>query len=223
MTNELPEFLERPGCRERHLKRRCNNPLFGERAHVSTDELQQARQADDGERVEFYQTFQQVLEEISKLAGNVDSAVILELKQRVDRQYEQCCGLAGDNEQARQGLERLQQMIMQAIAQGAGDDPVAQKELADEAAARQLHSQLLQQVIVDDLLRPDTPLAAEDLLPSLLSEAPEGLAAALQMFDAEQLAHLFSAGESLLAGLEQQGVDTAVARERLDQIRSAGT
>lgn len=217
MDKETLHFDPQPGMRERQLQRRHLNPSFGVAAAVTPAELTEAQRGDAAERGEFYRNFQETLGEIAAFSGQVDSEKVLAAKQRVDQQYEQCRGLCGDNEKALAGLLRLQEMIMQAIRQGAGDDPTALKELGEEAAARQLHQQLLQHAIVGDLLRPDSVISENDLVPSLLSEPGAAVEAATNLFTPPQLDELVQKGERLLKELDDQATD--VAREALDILR----
>jgi len=214
-------FSANPGARERQLQRRHDNPLFGERGNVTNEELAEARNADTKERDEFYQEFQKILQEIAEFSGQVDSEKILEAKQKIDQMHEQACGLAGENQQVIDGLVRLQHMIMQAIAQGAQGDDKAAKELEEEAVARQLHQQLLQHKLVCDLLRPDTPVGQNDLAATILTADDEAIRAALVMFGAETLQALIESCETLLTRLEDQGIDTAEARGRMQILLDA--
>jgi len=135
--------------------------------------------------------------------------------------HEQACGLAGENQAAIEGLERLQSMIMQAISQGAQGDTKALEELEDEAAARALHQKLLQHKLVCDLLRPDTPIGPEELAPTILTSSDEAIQAAMVMFRPETLQALIESCETLLTRLEEQGTDTSDARRRMQILLEA--
>jgi hypothetical protein len=214
-------FSASPGARERQLQRRHDNPLFAERGNVTSGELDEARNADAQEREEFYQEFQKILQEIADFSGQVESEKILEAKQKIDQMHEQACGLAGENQQVVEGLVRLQAMIMQAIAHGAQGDSKAVKELEEEAAARELHQQLLQHKLVCDLLRPDTPIGRDELAATILTADEDSVRAALVMFQPDMLQSLIESCESLLAGLEGEGIDTTEARSRLQLLLDA--
>ena len=216
-------FSTNPGARERQLQRRHDNPLFAERGNVTSDELAQAQDADSQERDEFYKEFQTILQEIAEFSGQVESEKILEMKQKIDQMHEQACGLAGENQQVIDGLVRLQTMIMQAIAQGAQGDTKAVKELEEEAVARQLHQQLLQHKLVCDLLRPDTSIEQDDLAATILTADNDSIRAALVMFQPETLQALIESCETLLTRLEDQGIDTAEARSRMQLLLDART
>jgi len=214
---ETLTFSPQPGMRERQLQRRHGNPLFGKPVVVTGAQLGKAQREDTAEREQFYLDFQKTLEGIAAFSGNVDSEKVLAVKQNVDAQYEQCSGLCGDNAKALEGLVRLQEMMMQAIRAGAGDDPTAQAELEQEAVARHTHQQLLRFPIVGDLLRPDSAIGETELLPTLLSESLPAVEAAANLFTAPQLQELVEKGEQLL---EELGENTPEgARPALDVLR----
>ena len=80
---------------------------------------------------------------------------------------------------------------------------------------------LAEHPLVADLLAPDSPITAPELLPTLLCAESEALAAALQLFDPEQTRSLAEEGRDLLARLEQAGQPPPGARERLALIENA--
>ena len=64
----MPRFSELPGARERHLQRRCDNPLFPAAVRTVTQEqVTIARQEDVGE----LQSFQSELREVVERAVNL--------------------------------------------------------------------------------------------------------------------------------------------------------
>ena len=109
-------------------------------------------------------------------------------------------------------------LIMKAVWRAAGADPLAHRELQDEEEARVIHCRLLEQPLVADLLHPRTPIAPDELTPTLLSATQEEVDGVLEMLDPNQLAHLSEQGRDLIAGLEAKGLDLGQARLRLAQI-----
>ena len=213
-----PQFSDKPGRRERHLQRKFRNPLYSEaEKKVTPADVNQARQEDEQELREFTEAFQEVLETIAELPGNVESQVILDLKERVDRLYEQACGLGGDRSGEREGLDRLHQAIAQAIRHGAGNDVEALTRLDEEAQARAMHMQLLQYDLVADLLYPETPIRPEDLIPALLSQDADALEAVMTLFDDEQRQFVLAQARQLLEALGD-GSELESARERVQQL-----
>jgi len=193
-------FIDHPGIRERHLKRRYNNPLFpAARRQVSSAELNHARAQDHAELEEFHQQFQHLLQRAVALKPNEQSEVILELKADLDKAYAIASGLTGDLSQIKIALQKLISVTMNAVWEGAGNDKLAHDELTHEEEARSVHFAHLRYPLVATLVRPDSPITHEDLVPSLLSAEPAELQAALWLFEPVQLADIDSEAKSLLA------------------------
>jgi len=212
---ELP-FTHKPGRRERHLRRRHENPLFSwPPVPVEPLDLLDAQRADHEEMEAFRDAFRHLVQRALDLPPNAGSDQVLALKEDLERHYEQACGLPEDQSEERGALRRLIDLIAKAVRRAAGSDPLAQAELDDEEQARAIHFRLLEQPLVADLLHPESPVTPQDLLPTLLTAAPGELAAALEVFDAAQVLDLVRQGQALLARLEAAGVDTRVPRQRL--------
>lgn len=175
-----------PGARERHILRKQANALF---APPPPPEAQrrEARRRDQQEYNEFMVDLQQALEEASRLQGQVDSEVILDFKERLERLYVRSMSLGGDLAKARQALNKLLEITMSTLERGAGEDPVALQKLADEREARQLYFRLLEFPLVADLMRGDEIIEAHELIPTLLGEDEATLRAALELFEPDQL------------------------------------
>lgn len=215
------QFSDRPGSRERHLRRRCDNPLFPPaRREISQAEVDAAREADEAEHQEFRERFRQLLQDAGEMSGSVDTEKVLALKERIEQLYEQCASLGGDHEQEKQGLLRLNEVIMTAVRRAAGNDPLALQELDDEQAARQLHLQLLEYPLVVDLLRDGTPVEAEDLVPTLLSEDPESVRVVMSLFEPEQQARLQAEAAHLVQRAESEGASVARAQASYEAMAS---
>jgi hypothetical protein len=215
-------FHTHPGRWERQLQRRHHNPLFGvPPPTVSRGELERARSRDQQESKQFRKEMETLFEEAIRLEPNEESGVILRLKERLDQAYERAAGLAGGEPALRDAIRRLTSVIMQAVRRGAGRDPQALQELAEEEEARALHFELLERPLVADLLAPDSPVSADELLPTLLDAEPDALDAALKLFDPEQLDQLAQDGAALLgSGIGDPAV-LARARHGLERLRAA--
>lgn len=212
---ELP-FTHRPGRRERHLRRGHENPLFAwPPVAVEPLDLLAAQKADHEEMEAFRDAFRALVQRALDLLPNAGSDLVLALKEDLERHYEQACGLPEDQDRERAALRRLIDLTAQAVRRAAGNDPLARAELDAAEEARAIHFRLLEQPLVADLLHPESPIAPDELLPSLLTASPAELAAALEVFDPDQVQALVRQGEALLDRLKEAGVDTRVARERL--------
>jgi hypothetical protein len=201
--------------------RKRNNPLFpAEEQKISGSTLQEAQRLDHEELVEFITGFHTLIHDAVNLQPNEDSGVILEIKERLDRAYEQACGLADDQTETKGAIKKLVQVIMSAVETGAGDDPQALQELEQEKTARAAHFELLRYPIVADLLDPDSPVSEKELVPTLLSEPAEALGAALELFDNVQLAILCEEAKELLKRTETDGTPLQEPRLRLTEMET---
>lgn len=227
MSNFLNEnlvFSPRPGAHERQLKRAWENPLYdGVALDISRDAVEAVQLRDKVEADTFMESFHQLVERVVGLESRVESDVMLDIKQELDKSYEVCSGLAGDMEEIRQAIKQLLEVVMKSVRQGAGDDQQALKNLAEEELAREMHFELLEYPLVADLLRPDELVSAETLLPAILSEPLDAVPAVVSLFTPEQAVELHATGEALLDRLEQAGHSVSEARNKLNIVARAGS
>lgn len=213
--NEVHFFHPRPGPRERHLKRRYRNPLFGDDAVVTQDEVIAARRADREDMDQFVKDVKVLFDQAAHLPPNVESDVILGLKSRCDQLFEHSCRFGVDLGKEQQALKRLTEVIMKAVWQGAGNDTQARGELEQEEVARAEHYRLLEHKLIVDLLSPESPIQEDHLVATLLSESEEAVERALQLFEPAHRAAMLSQAGELLDQLDRNGVETGRWRDRL--------
>lgn len=212
-------FTYKPGWRERHLKRKHRNPLFSWPAKpIEPEQLLEAQKADHEEMEAFQESFRALVQRAVELPPNAGSDDVIALKGELEQHYEQSYGLPEDHSQERQAIRKLVDLITKAIRLSAGEDPVAQQELADEEEARAIHRRLLEQPLVADLLRPDSAITPEELTPTLLSALPSEVEAAIELFDPDQIAQIAEEGAKLADDRASKGVDMTQALDRLAQI-----
>lgn len=216
-----PQFIDLPGIRERQLIRRYNNPLFTEdRQQVSTAELKAGRQHDKEEVINFTESLQSLLQDVGQFSAREETDVILQTKEKADRLYEQCVGLAGDHERERQGLLKLNDVIMGAIRAAAGQDPLAIAELEKEQQAREIHLALLECKLAADILRPDAAIEENELLPTILSENEDSIRMAMTLFSDEQQQMLREQASELKQTLQQKGKMDDLLQQKFDALFS---
>ena len=214
-------FNPQPGRRERHLARIHRNPLFGHPPpEVDLARLEAAWSGDREDLMTFEGRFRALVEEAAALGPHAETERVLDLKERLEQAYEEAAGLAGDQTRIKTALQRLVEVTMNAVRAAAGDDPLALEELAQEEAARRLHFELLEEPLVADLLAPDGPVSAEDLVPTLLSADEEALEKVLGLFDPEQIAALCRDARALLEERRAQGHPLPLAWQRLARMEA---
>lgn len=209
-------FSERPGRHERHYRRQLGNPLFTSLALQGDDEtLLEVQRRDHEELIAFLTELRETVQQAVELRANEGSEVILAIKERLDRLYETSCGLAEDHAANQAAIAQLIEVIMRNVERGALGDAQALDELAQERAARAAHFELLRWPLVADLLHPHSSIAPDQLAATLLSSDEAELAAALQLFDIDQLSELHTDAERCLARCAGGYVNAA---QRLAQI-----
>jgi len=203
---------ENPGAHERHLLRRKQNILFGERStEVTSDTLQQAQKKDHDILQMFMRDFKQVVTKAVALKPNENSESILTIKDSLDKLYASSISIADDQSKVQESLKKLIQVVITSVKKGAENDSKALQELAQEEAAREAHFAFLESKLVADILDPDSPIENQDLLPTLLCAGKDDLALASQLFDIEQMSFLLQQGKLLLDTLDGDGEDVTNA------------
>jgi len=192
-------FSELPGRHERHYRRRLDNPLFDPPAVTEDEALLEVQRLDHEELLAFITELRQTVSRAVALKPREETEVVLKLKEDLERLYETACGLADEQGANKQAIEHLIGAIMQTVRANAEGDALAMQELAMEEQARALHFTLLQQPLVADLLHPESLIDREALVPTLLSESEEAVAAALTLFDDTQRGELAREARALLA------------------------
>jgi hypothetical protein len=192
-------FSELPGRHERHYKRRLDNPLFREPATLNDADLLNAQRLDHEELLAFITELRATVERALDLKSNEESDVILKLKEDLERLYETSAGLADEQGANQQALSQLLAAVMNTIRSNTTGDSLAEQEMAMEQQARQMHFELLQHALVADLLHPETLIAPDQLVPTLLSSPTEQVKAVMVIFDSEQLAMISQEAQALLS------------------------
>lgn len=207
------------GMYERHLRRKDNNPLYGIPAMQFPPEAYvEARRLDNEEMERFQTDMRRVIQQAINLDANVESEVVLELRAKLDQLYVRCSGLGGNCGDHKQAIRRLIDVVMNAVWQAAADDPMARMELEQEEMARQQHFCLMEYPLISDLMRPDTTISQEELIPTLLQAEEDELEAVMWMFEPEQLQAIRKDAHTLLAELRKQGYELLEAWENLELI-----
>lgn len=212
-------FSERPGRHERHLLRKFENPLFPEADRSLTQaQLTESQRLDHEELVAYIEDLRNLVGEAVALGPHEQSDVILGLKERLDQAYETACRLADDQTPNKEAIRKLVAVIMRSVWKGAGNDTLAHQELEQEEMARQAHYELLESPLVADLLDPQSPIAEDELLPTLLSADQADFEAAVTLFEPAQLEALLSQVESQ-AFFDNGGELAEQGSRRIEQLK----
>lgn len=210
-------FSEKPGRHERHFKRKLDNKLFAQPATANDDDLLEAQRLDHEELLGFIGELRETVQQAVMLQPNEESQTILDLKERLDRLYETSAGLCDDQSGNQDAIRQLIAVIMKTVW-AAATDPQAEQELQQETAARAAHFGLLEQPLVADLLHPESAIKEDELIPTLLTESEAAVAAALNLFDPDQLSLLIGQAHELMDALDPHFTKVPSAQLRLKQM-----
>ncbi|MEJ2361870.1 MAG: hypothetical protein P8Z75_10650 [Gammaproteobacteria bacterium] len=189
--NQAIRFSPQPGAFEKHLRRKYQNPLFPPaQQNLLQAEVEQARQRDQQDLQVFMEAFDGTVKQAALLNGTVDSEVILDLKEKLERLYVSSSSLAGDLGDYQDALMKLIQVCMQLIRNGASDDVVALRKLDEEDQARTVYFAMLESPLVAELMRGDEIIQTDELVPTVLSLETKDLTSVLALFEPEHLEQL---------------------------------
>ena len=214
-------FSEKPGRHERHFRRRLDNELFPTPLrNPGDDDLLEVQRLDHEELIGFLTQLRETVHQAVELKPNEESQTILDLKERLDKLYEQSAGLADDQAGNQEALRQLIAVIMKTLW-AAATDPQAESELEQETTARTTHFELLREPLVADLLHPDSAIGEDELVPTLLTESESAVAAAVTLFDEDQLSLLIGEANALLDAKDPHATKYPKAPLRLKQLEAA--
>jgi len=156
-----------PGCFERHLKRRRQNPLFPtDRQDVSPIEIEQARQRDNEERSALKSRIVENLYPLMEGPDSVDGQIAIDLLQKLHQLVELVYQSDQGLEQEAVALQRGYQSLSESMRIVRGPEYAAQLD----AGARALQAQiaLFSAPLLATLSRTDSPMRSDELVPSIL-------------------------------------------------------
>ena len=164
-----------PGCYERHLQRKFQNPLFPVKARVVTQEdVDAARELDAAEVSAFRAEIRNLKVTIRELASrrSVSFREWGNLREVVDALLDRADELGGDLEKEREYLWRLYGGMIEDALQATG----GHKDLQHHFIPAIIYSTLQKptrgdpSIFAAQLTRKGTPISLEEVVPSLLSE-----------------------------------------------------
>lgn len=211
MSTLKASFRDHPGCRERHLRRKLDNPLFGApERRVTPHALHTAQRRDDDELATFLGAVRTLVSQVSALTPDSNRDALLELTRHADTCYEQCPGLPGDQRRVKSALVKLiaelTRLHMRTLR-----DAAALAVLQEEQVRRLAHFTALEFPLTGDICRAQSPIAGPELVPTLLSEPGEAVEAALGLFDRPRITAIRNEAERLIAQRRAQGHQLAAA------------
>lgn len=214
--NQAIRFSPQPGAFEKHLRRKHQNPLFPTaQQNLLQAEVEQARLRDQQDLQAFMEAFDETVKQAATLNGTVDSEVVLDLKEKLERLYVNSGSLAGDLGDYQDALLKLIRVCMEMIRKGASDDAVALRKLDEEDQARTVYFAMLETPLVADLMRGDEVIQADELVPTVLSLETRELTTVLALFEPEYLEQLILQTRDFIQNLSPETQTLAHTEDKL--------
>jgi hypothetical protein len=209
-------WSENPGCFEKHLQRKSDNPLFyPENKRITQTLVDSAREKDIADRNELHTQFQDFLKRPIYTTVNEN----IEHRKLIDDLIKRAFENGGDCLSILPALHDLREKNINDLKNAfLHDDDMSQiikdaNENHSENVAEKYHNEFCLQVI-----RPDTPIKPSELIPSVLSEDIETMKAFFRVLpDQESLAHFKKHGLTIIRKLikKNQGADISFLEEKI--------
>lgn len=212
-------WSERPGCFERHLQRKHNNPLFPptERG-VTQAEVDAARTRDSAEAGEFRLAVVALVTQIADLANPTALETIARLREMIERLLDVAAELGPTVLDDEVRLRRVRASLADTLRNDAATKGSAAEALLAEAEEFQKAHLYLRSYFIAQAKRGDSPIQGEaNFVRSLLSEDPttiRGVVTALSDA-AETLAELRRQASALVDELRRTEIEVPDLVERL--------
>jgi hypothetical protein len=155
-----PKWSKVPGCFERHLQRRDGNILFPpERRRVSKEEVEQAQKRDEMDKERFIKEFLEFEAEIRNPLYIEDLSTL----EKIQAFLEEAASIGGDIGHIIKTLEDLEDKTIRDL----NEKKPEKSHLLDKARSA---SAVARTPFLRQLLRKDTPILENEVVPTLLTE-----------------------------------------------------
>lgn len=176
-----------PGCFERHLQRRYNNPLFPpNRRIVTQSEVEEARARDTMEAESLRGEVKEVLKLFLDLnpGQKIEMTLGLDTARRLDGLIERAARLGGDSSKEEADLITLRKALAADMKRGAeeANAPGLREALGELDLFLQILVKGWSNRFLAQMGRKDSPILPEDVVPSLLSEDKETIRLVVESF-----------------------------------------
>jgi len=219
---ELAWSIE-PGCYERHLQRRHQNPLFPSASRVVTqEEVDAARTHDAAEAKAFRAEVWELVRTCSpqKLSGPLTVRQAFEIRQKIDDLMDRAAELGGNLAKEEEMLSKLYEALISDVRRGLeqlkNDEALQHLQKAEEFRAKgveQFYDRFAAQ-----MNREDSPIKPEEIVPSLLTEKPETIQLVMNILD-DDTKNLFQREAiSIITEAEAAGATVHQANEKLQAM-----
>jgi hypothetical protein len=224
-TDAQIQWSQNPGCFERCLQIRHNNPLFpAARRQIEQRELLAARERDREERKVLQAEMTRQIEELSSFPQPMAFKQLNGYRMRIEALIQRASEIGSSVEDHRAALWQFWESIVKDT-----EASVALWEVGADAAlerAREMHRISKERHIrygnfaLAQLVRKDSPVPQEELPAFILSHDPDTIRQVMSDYDPEPKAAIGGFYESLLRTAQAEGLPIAEAEEKLKALRA---
>lgn len=215
-----------PGCFERHLQRKCDNPLFSEKDRaVTANDVSVARDKDVKERKELEAEVKALVEAIAGLGEEPASYDALDgFRLKIEGLREKAAQTGGDVFGIFDALDKIRESLIGDIraffTQNNLRDALANLERSERAYHRYVavyHNPLLAQ-----MHRQDSPITKDDAVASILSEDVSSIRLVCECFNSDTMKEFRLEAADLINAVRKRNETIPQLEEKLQLIFPEG-
>ena len=219
MPSDL-EWSENPGCFERHLQRKHNNPLFPEPdREVNQKQIVEARERDQEDAANLQTECLELVSDVEKLPELATAGDVGPIRERIDDLLDRAAGIGGDADVISDLLITLRKSLVDSMREGMKDNEEALKALEDAEDYHHSRVEIVHNPYVAQVGR----IPTEDLISAMLSESPETIRIAMSLISDDEKPSVVKEACDLLERALAEGADILLADEKLKAIKSEGS
>jgi hypothetical protein len=211
-----------PGCHERHLQRRYNNPLFpSTRRVIAQQDVDAARLRDSEEAAEFRAEINALAHRVAQLHDPVSLHQALEIRSQIADLIDRAAELGGDLAVEEATLAEIHAGLMTSVKMAVSEHPELVQALGEAETVREKRLKAFHYTFGSQLNRQDSPIQPAEVVPALLSEDPETIALFITNIGHKEQAlaeRLRAEALRLIAQAEAAGTTVERAYEKLQAL-----
>lgn len=174
-----------PGCFERHLQRKYGNPFFPPASRVvRQEEVDSARDRDRTEAMAFRGEYVKVLRQFVDLEDIVPVSVVMDQLEQLDDLILRASELGGEVLKEQEKMIQLFEGTLAELRTAVNREQADGLQELEEATSYRW--KLFLNAFVAQMNRPNTPITAEEVVPSMLTEDPKTIQLVMSFLDKDK-------------------------------------
>jgi hypothetical protein len=210
------EWSENPGCFERHLKRKQNNPLFLEPDRkVTQEQIDEARERDREDAAKLQKELVDLASDLQNLPELATPGEVAPIRERIDELLDRAAGIGGQADHTRDALNELRNTLIDDLREGM----TYNGEILRQLEEIERHNKLLVEIFHTAFIAQMGRIPSSDLIPAMLSEAPETIRKVMSIIGEDKVALVFKDACDRVKRAQAEGEVIPLADEKLKAIK----